>query len=262
MTIFSDLQRIRDIKPLIFNITNYVVMNNTANALLAIGASPVMACAIEEMEELAGISSALVINIGTLSTPWIDAMLIAGRAANRLHIPVVLDPCGSGASRFRTETAQMLIREVHPTIIRGNASEIRSLIQLETNVKGVDSNHTPDQVIDDARALSLLSGCVVSVSGEVDLIVSDACVARIANGHKMMASVTGMGCTASAITGAFAAINANSFEAATSAMSVMGVAGELAALHSTGPGNFQMHFLDVLYGMLESDFKQRINLTI
>lgn len=249
---YADIVKIRQDAPLVLNITNYVVMNNTANALLAMGASPVMACAVEEMEALVGLSGALVLNIGTLSAPWIEAMLIAGRAANRLNIPVVLDPCGSGATTFRTDTVQKLIRDIHPAVVRGNASEIRSLVQSGSGGKGVDSGHTPDQVLAEARALSLSAGCVVSVSGAIDLIVQGEQVARVAYGHPMMARVTGMGCTASAITGAMLAVNPSPFLAAVHAMGVMGIAGEQAAQLCQGPGSFQMHFLDVLYALQET----------
>jgi len=256
--IWNDIQRIRADKPLVLNITNYVVMNTTANALLAIGASPVMAHAIEEVEEMASLASALVINLGTLSAPWIEAMLLAGKAAGRRGIPVVLDPVGCGATQFRTATAQQMVREIRPAVIRGNASEIRSLLRAGPGAKGVDSRHTPDEVLDDARALSQAAACAVSVSGPVDLIVKGDDAVRIANGHPMMASVTGMGCTASAITGAFVAVNAAPLDAAANAMAVVGIAGELAAQRAAGPGSFQVGFLDALYGMQESDVVQRL----
>lgn len=258
--IWPNFQRIRAETPLVLNITNYVVMNTTANALLAIGASPVMAHAIEEAEEMTGLARALVINIGTLSSHWIEAMLKAGREANRRNIPVILDPVGCGATQFRTATAQTLMREIKPAVIRGNASEIRSLILSASGTKGVDSQHTPDEVLDDAQALSRSAGCVVSVSGAVDLIVEGNQVARIANGHPMMTKVTGMGCTASAITGAFVATNNSYFKAAVHAMAVMGIAGELAAGRATGPGSFQMNFLDALYCLQESDITQRLKM--
>jgi hydroxyethylthiazole kinase len=255
--LWQDIRKIRTEAPLVHNITNYVVMNTTANALLAIGASPVMAHAIEEVEEMVGLARALVINIGTLSRPWIEAMMKAGKEARRRNIPVVLDPVGSGATQFRTATAASLIKEIHPAIIRGNASEIRSLVTSGSETKGVDSRHTPDEVLDDARALSRSAECVVSVSGAVDLIVADDTVARVANGHPMMTRVTGMGCAASAITGAFAAINPSPFKAAVHAMALMGIAGEIAAERAAGPGSFQMHFPDVLHGVRESDIMLR-----
>jgi hydroxyethylthiazole kinase len=258
--IWQDIQRIRAEAPLVHNITNYVVMNTTANALLAIGASPVMAHALEEVEEMAGLARALVINIGTLSAPWVEAMLKAGKEARRRKIPVVLDPVGSGATQFRTATAQKLIQEIHPAVIRGNASEIRSLLRSGLGARGVDSRHTPDEVLDDARALSRSGGCVVSVSGPVDLIVEGDAVARVANGHPMMRKVTGMGCAASAITGAFAAVNPSPFQAAAHGMAVMGIAGEMAAERAAGPGSFQTSFLDALHCIQESDIKQRLKM--
>jgi hydroxyethylthiazole kinase len=258
--IWQDVLKIRAEAPLVHNITNYVVMNTTANALLAIGASPVMAHAIEEVEDMTGISRALVLNIGTLSAPWVEAMVRAGKEAGRRKIPVVLDPVGSGATRFRTTTSQMLLKEIRPAIIRGNASEIRSLVRPGTGAKGVDSVHMPDEVLEDARALSRSAHCVVSVSGPVDMIVENDDVARVDNGHPIMAKVTGMGCTASALTGAFAAVNPSAFDAAAHAMAVMGIAGEIAAARSAGPGSFQMNFLDALHCLQESDIAGRLKI--
>lgn len=260
--VWVDLTKIREVAPLLHNITNYVVMGTSANALLALGASPVMAHAIEEVEELVSLSNALIINIGTLSTPWIDAMILAGRKARQVGIPIVLDPVGSGATAFRTNTTLQLIREIQPTVIRGNASEIRSLSDINARTKGVDSLHSPDQVLDDARRLSRSEGCVVSVSGPVDLIVEGNRTARIGNGHSMMARVTGMGCTSSAVTGAFLAVNPSTFTAAAHAMAVMGIAGEMAAEQSPGPGSLQVQFLDALYQLQESDIEKRLKLTI
>jgi len=258
--VWQDILRIRTEAPLVHNITNYVVMNTTANALLAIGASPVMAHATEEVAEMAGLARALVINIGTLSAPWIEAMLAAGAAARTRGIPVVLDPVGCGATQFRTGTAQKLIEAVKPAVIRGNASEIRALLRADQVTKGVDSLHTPDEVLEDALALSRSAQCVVVVSGAVDLIVEGDRVARVANGHAMMTQVTGMGCTASALTGAFVAINAAPFLAAAHAMATMGVAGEIAAERSIGPGSLQLNFLDTLYGQQAADFARRLKL--
>lgn len=259
--ICANIQTVRSAAPLVLNITNYVVMNTSANALLAIGASPVMAHAFEEMEEMAGLASALVLNIGTLSSPWIEAMELAGREARRRGIPVVLDPVGSGASRFRTATAQRLIASVGPTIVRANASEIRSLIRSDGQTRGVDSRITPDEALDDAIALNKAIGSVISVSGPVDLIVDSGKIARVANGVPIMVKVTGMGCTASALTGAFAAVTPSAFDAAIAAMTVMGVAGEIAAGRSAGPGSFQVNFLDALHGLTESDLTRLARIT-
>ena len=255
-----DVQRIRSQAPLIHNITNYVVMNITANALLALGASPVMAHALDEVEEMVAIAQALVLNIGTLSPPWIEAMITAGRAARRKGIPVVLDPVGSGATALRTATAHRLIEEAAPAVIRGNASEIRSLALAERGTKGVESTHQAEETIAAAQSLARLARCVVSVSGATDVIVDGEAMVRVYNGHAMMPRVTGLGCAASALTGAFVAVNPSPFEAAAHAMMVVGIAGEMAAESSAGPGSLHVNFLDALYRLGEPDIKERLRI--
>ena len=256
--IWADIQRIRAEAPVVHNITNYVVMNTTANALLAIGASPVMAHAEEEVGEMTAIARSLVINIGTLSAPWISAMFKAGEAARRNAHPIILDPVGVGATTFRTATALELLAELAPAIVRGNASEIRALVYDERSTRGVDSAHASEDAAKAADALSARYGCVVVTSGAVDLISSGGMTSRVFNGHPMMPRVTGMGCTASALTGAFAAVNPSARDAAVNAMAVMGIAGELAADQARGPGTFLVHFLDALYLLSESDIRERL----
>jgi hydroxyethylthiazole kinase len=257
-SIWADIQRIRAEAPVIHNITNYVVMNTTANALLAIGASPVMAHAEEEVEEMTAIARSLVINIGTLSAPWIASMFKAGEAARRNARPMILDPVGAGATTFRTATARKLLAELAPAIVRGNASEIRALADDERSTRGVDSAYQSEDAAQAADALSTRYGCVVTTSGAVDLITSGGTTTRVFNGHPLMPKVTGLGCTASALTGAFAAVNASARDAAVNAMAVMGIAGELAAVHSPGPGTFLVRFLDALYLLNESDIRERV----
>jgi hydroxyethylthiazole kinase len=256
----ADLEKIRAGRPLVHNITNYVVMNTTANALLALGAQPVMAHAVEEVEEMAGLASALVLNIGTLSGPWIEAMKIAARAARAKGTPIVLDPVGAGATRFRTAAAMDLLAAARPAVVRGNASEIRALAAVEAGTRGVDSRHGSMEALGAARELAALRGAVISVSGAVDLIVGGGATAWVANGHPLMARVTGMGCTASALTAAFAAVNPSPLRAAAHAMAVMGIAGEMAAARSAGPGSFQVNFLDVLHALDENDIAQRLKI--
>ncbi len=255
---WNDLKHIREGSPLVHNITNFVVMNLTANALLAVGASPVMAHAAEEVEEMAGLASALVINIGTLSGPWVDAMFLAGRAARRKGIPIILDPVGAGATAYRTDTALRMLAEIPPAILRGNASEIRALARHEGGTRGVDAAHAVESVLDDAKDLSRRHGCVVTVSGPTDLIVHGDRILRVHNGSPLMARVTGMGCTATAITGAFAAVNPDAFRAAAGAMALMGTAGEMAAARAGGPGSFPAAFLDALAGIREEDVLGRV----
>ena len=170
--IWSSIERIRQASPVIHNITNYVVMNSTANALLALGASPVMAHAEEEVEDMVNIASALVINIGTLSEKWIKSMFKAASQARKRNIPIVLDPVGAGATDYRTRTARQLIEQVPPTIIRGNASEIMALQDREARTKGVDSMATSDRALAAARQLNQRYGSVICVSGETDYIVA------------------------------------------------------------------------------------------
>ena len=192
-SIWSSVKEIRENSPVIHNITNYVVMNNSANALLAIGASPVMAHAEEEVEEMVNIAGALVINIGTLSSHWIRAMFLAVEQAKKMNIPVILDPVGAGATSYRTSTAKELIKKVPPAIIRGNASEIIALMEEDAKTKGVESMASSHSAVDIARKLNKTCGSVVCVSGETDYIIYGDDVTKVMNGHPMMTKVTGMG---------------------------------------------------------------------
>jgi hydroxyethylthiazole kinase len=271
--VHSALERVRAARPLVHNITNFVVMNTTANALLALGASPVMAHAPEELEEMTALAGALVLNIGTLSGPWVGSMLLAGRAAAARGVPVVLDPVGAGASRMRTRATLDLLHEVRPAILRGNASEILAVAgaldaldarRLEAiaagagTTRGVDSAHSGRGVEEVARAVAVAAGCVVVVSGAVDTIADARRTAFVSGGSGLMPLVTGMGCTATALTGAFAAVVPDAFEAAVAAMAVMSAAGGAAAARSQGPGSLQMHFLDALYTLGRADLEAQV----
>jgi hydroxyethylthiazole kinase len=256
----TNLLKVREASPLVHNITNFVVMNNSANALLAIGASPVMAHAPEEMEAMDGIASALVINIGTLSKEWVEGMLIAGKTASKRGIPIILDPVGAGATPFRTKTCHRIIEECNPTIIRGNASEIMALISSDIKTKGVDSTESSERAVELAKTLAGKTGAIVSISGPKDFITDGQDILCINNDIPMMPRVTGMGCTASALTGAVAAICRDRLAAATSAMGIMAVAGEIAVPKAQGPGSFQMHFLDALYNMTDADIERLLKL--
>jgi len=255
-----DLNSVREKSPLIHNITNYVVMNNTANGLLAIGASPVMAHAIDEVADMAGIASALVINIGTLDAEWVEAMLIAGKTANAKNTPIVFDPVGAGATPYRTRVCKLIMEECKPSIIRGNASEIMALCNAGTQTKGVDSTDSSDIALDSAKALAKQTGAVVVVSGQTDYITDGTNVKTVQNGNPMMARVTGMGCTASAMVAAFAAVNPNMLDAATHGMAIMGIAGEIATHRSLGNGSLQVNFLDELYNINAETIKANIKL--
>jgi hydroxyethylthiazole kinase len=241
-----NLTELRARSPLVHNITNFVVMNYTANALLAVGASPVMAHAVEEVEDMTAIAGALVINIGTLSPVWVEGMKKAMAAAVRSGKPIILDPVGAGATAYRNVTLTELLNTASPTLIRGNASEILALAGVNVRTKGVDSTADSMDSLQAATSLSKKYGCVVSVSGATDVIVSGDKVAYIENGVALMTSVTGMGCSASAIAGAFCAVMPDAFEAAVSAAAMMGVCGEKAFEKASLPGSFQIAFLDAL----------------
>ncbi|MFA8300426.1 MAG: hydroxyethylthiazole kinase [Hyphomicrobiales bacterium] len=253
------VDKVRANAPLVHNITNYVVMNNTANALLAIGASPVMAHAIEEVEDMVNIASALVINMGTLSKHWVESMLLAGKAANAKGIPIVFDPVGVGATAYRTDVAKQIIQQCKPDIIRGNASEIMALNNANIATKGVDSTVSGDNALASAKTLAIDTGAVVVISGQTDYITNGKQVAMIHNGDPIMTKVTGMGCTATAILGAFAGTQDNMFYAAIMGMAAMGIAGERANKRSEGPGCLPRYFLNELYllnaNAIQSDLK-------
>ena len=240
---------VRTKSPLVHSITNYVVMNNSANALLSIGASPVMAHWKDEMEEMTAIAGALVINIGTLDTEWIEGMKAAGIAASRRGTPIVLDPVGAGATSQRTNAAWEIINLCHPTIIRGNGSEIMALVDADVKSKGVDSSASSDDALSAAKKLAADTGAVVVISGETDYITNGNDVYTVEGGDPIMTSVTGLGCTAAALTGAFAAVEPDPMVAATAAMAVMSLAGERAAVNARGNGSMQIHFLDELYNL-------------
>ena len=246
--LINDLVQVRTQSPLVHNITNFVVMNNTANALLALGASPVMAHSLEEVEDMTRIASALVINIGTLSPEWVAAMTAAGKAAQSKGIPVVFDPVGAGAT------------ECCPTIIRGNASEIMALSRSDRKTKGVDSTDASDAALDAAKEVALESGAVVVISGETDYITNGDSTEAVQNGNPMMARVTGMGCSATAVVAAFAAVNPDPLVASLHGMAIMGIAGEIAASQSKGNGSLQVHFLDELYCLDAETIRNHIRL--
>jgi hydroxyethylthiazole kinase len=243
----ASLARIRETKPLVHQITNYVVMNETANATLALGALPVMAHAPEEVEEMVALAGALVLNIGTLSSHWVEAMIAAGRAANAHGIPVVLDPVGAGATTYRTETAKRILDEVRVTVLRGNAGEVATLVGVDAEVRGVESIDAGGDNAELARRAGDALGLVASVTGPVDHVSDGATVVAIENGHPLMASITGTGCMSSALTGCFLAVNRqHPLEAAAEALVAFGVAGEDAARGAGGPGSFHVALYDAL----------------
>ena len=256
--LMRDLAILREKSPLVHNITNYVAMNFSANALLAIGASPVMAHAVEEMDDMVAIASALVINIGTLDAEWVRGMLTAGHAAHRMGKPIVLDPVGAGATPYRTETAWQIIRECRPTIIRGNASEIMALVNADVKSKGVDSSQSSDDALESAQQLAKTTGAVVVISGATDYITDGTRTEIITYGSPLMTLVTAMGCTASSMVGAFAGINPDPFEASLHGMAVMGICGERAVAKKAAPGSLLPNFVDELYAITPEQLGEHV----
>ncbi len=247
------LAAVRAQNPLVHNITNFVAMNSSANILLAAGASPVMAHAPQEVGEMTRLADALVLNIGTLEDAWIESMLLAGVTANGRRIPVVLDPVGAGATRYRTEAAQRIRQRVRTTVIRANYSEILALASAGGGARGVDSNQRLEEsAAEQVRRLAAEFACIVAVSGEIDLISDGARVFLVRNGHALMPRVTALGCGLSAVVGAWCAGIAPEdrpalLEATAAAFGFYGLAGEKAARSAAGPGSFFPAFLDALY---------------
>lgn len=245
----ASLERIKKSAPLIHNITNLVVMNSTANILLAIGASPVMAHSPAEVDEMTAMADALMLNIGTLQQDWLDVMIRAGQAANAKGIPVILDPVGAGATRFRTRAVNTLMAACSISVLRGNASEVLSLGSADIKTKGVDSSLAlSEEVVATAKAMALSRNCIIAVSGEKDCITDGKRVFRVGNGQPLMTRVTGIGCGLSAVAAAFCAVDpASPLEAVTAAFAFYGRCADLAITASDRPGSFYVAFLDRLY---------------
>jgi hydroxyethylthiazole kinase len=249
------LGRIRAHKPVVHSITNYVVMNSTANVLLAMGASPIMAHAAEEVEDIVAIAGAVVINIGTLSKSWIESMKTASRAAANLGKPFVLDPVGSGATKLRTDTARAIIETAVPTVIRGNASEILSLSPQGAKTRGVDSIHSMDDAIEAARGIATSLNTVIAVTGERDLVTDGKRSLIITGGHSLLGYVTGTGCAATVIIGAFLAEERDPMIATAAALAFFGLAGERAAAQVKTPGSFWVKVVDELYAITPEELE-------
>ncbi|GGZ36791.1 hydroxyethylthiazole kinase [Echinicola pacifica] len=260
-SIINNLITLREQSPLVQNITNYVVMNNTANALLALGASPIMAHAKQEVADMVNIVGSLVINIGTLDEFWVDSMMLAAKEASATNTPWVLDPVGAGATAYRNETITRLLA-FRPTIIRGNASEIMAMAKVNIQSKGVDSRHGSDEALAYGKQLSEETGAVVCISGETDYIIEGKRVCAIHNGHSLMGKITGMGCSATAVVAAFAAIEKDFFQATVSGMTIMGLAGEIASIKAKGPGSMQVEIYDALFSIDKEMILKRAQISL
>ncbi|MCM2295142.1 hydroxyethylthiazole kinase [Rhodoferax sp.] len=265
--LWADVLAVRAQRPLVHSITNLVVMNFNANVLLAMGASPVMAHAHEEVADMAAIAQALVLNIGTLEPYWINSMCQALDVASARAIPTVLDPVGAGATPYRNDSIKAILRQAMPTVIRGNASEIMSVAGMAAQTRGVDSSAAVADALQGARALSERSGGVVCVSGPLDHVLdAHGRHASLANGHEWMTRITGVGCSATALVGAFCAVQPDAWRATVAAMAYLGVVGEVATqavqAQGQGVGSLQMALLDHLQLLDETTFLSRLKLTV
>ena len=250
--IFANLSAVKEKSPLIHHITNYVTSNDCANIVLAIGGSPVMADDLEEVAEMVGFASALVLNIGTLNPRTIESMLVAGLRAKELGVPVILDPVGVGATKLRTNTAEKLIRELKPEVIRGNMSEIMVLAGQNVAIKGVDSiaDEQGSSII--AKRLAANLSCVIAITGKTDVVSDGRQVCLLNNGHRILADVTGTGCMTTSLVGTFCGVTKDYFTASIAGIIGMGIAGEIAQAslhHREGIGTFRARLLDSIYNL-------------
>lgn len=256
--IVSTLEKVRQQNPLVHNITNVVVTNFTANGLLALGASPVMAYAKEEVADMARISGALVLNIGTLSPYEIEAMIIAGKSANENEVPIVFDPVGAGATPYRTETARRIVDKLSISLLRGNAAEIANVIGEVWAIKGVDAGEGTGNRVELAQSAAKKLNTTVIITGKDDVVTDGQNTYIVHNGHSILTKVTGTGCLLSSVIGAFSAVENDLLLASVAALATYGVASEIAAKQTegAGPGSFQIEFLNQLSKVSSEDIRK------
>ncbi|MBM4287714.1 MAG: hydroxyethylthiazole kinase [Deltaproteobacteria bacterium] len=254
------LARLRQNQPLVHHLTNWVTIYDCAQVVKVLGGSPVMAHAREEVAQMTGLASSLVLNIGTLTMEFVEAMLLAARAANSRGIPVVLDACGAGATALRDEASLRLINEARMDIIKGNASEIARLSGAAVQTRGVDASEVHLDLAQTAQNLSRLRRSVVVVTGAQDIVAAPQTLYRVLNGHPFMGRVVGTGCMAASLIGAFAAVEPDLAAAAAGALVCFGVAAEVAAQTATGPANFKEKLFDALYHLDEATLRERMKL--
>ncbi len=250
---FGDLKKIRNTKPLVHHITNYVVMNVSANITLSLGASPVMAHALPEVEDMVSIAGVLYLNIGTLSDRWIESMLAAGKMANKKHVPVLLDPVGAGATRYRTETAKKILKEVKVDVLKGNAGEMQSLAGEKVLVKGVDS--TTSAGMGTAEALAKEYGLTAVITGQEDYVSNGSQSATVKNGTEMFSRITGAGCMLGSVIASFMAVQKDLFTSAIEGLVTFEIAGEKAAARTKLPGSFMTALIDEISLLNEDAYK-------
>ena len=260
------LENVRERAPLVHHITNYVTVNDCANITLSIGASPVMADDINEVEAMTSIASSLVINIGTLNSRTVECMIKAGKKANEVGIPVILDPVGAGATPYRTKVAKTIMDNIELAVIRGNLSEIKTLYGINTKTKGVDSLY--DTSIKDelekgkllAKDFSKRVGSIIAITGAVDIVTDGKMIYTVENGHKIMSKITGTGCMCSSLIGSYLGTHEDNLLAALSGVVSMGISGELAyesLKEGEGTGTFKVKLMDNIYNLSKEVIEKR-----
>jgi len=250
-------EKVRANRPLVHHITNYVTVNDCANITLSVGASPVMAHSRHEVAEMVAQAGALVLNIGTLDTRQVERMLLAGKKANELGVPIVLDPVGAGATKYRTRTSLRLLKEVDISVLKGNGGEIASLSGAGGQVRGVDSagiEGKPEYIV---REYAGKLGIVVAMTGPVDFVSDGKRTLRIDNGHPLMGRFSGSGCMAASVVGAFAAVAKDHLNTTAAALAAFGVAGEKAAVRYTTPCGVRQAIFDELYNLAPAELAER-----
>lgn len=260
--IVNALRRVREERPLLHQITNFVTMNDVANASLCIGALPVMAHAAEEVTDMAAKANALVLNMGTLSPDRLEAMLIAGHGANAAGVPIVLDPVGVGATDMRQVANQRILTELNIALVRGNVAEIGVLAGAGGTMRGMESIAGADDPIAVTRRLAQTHGLVAAMTGERDIVSDGERVVEVVNGHIWLTRVSGTGCMATAVLAAMAAVEPDTLVAAVAGLTAYGVAAELAAAEARGPASFKIAFLDQLYNLTDDDVLQGARLNV
>ncbi|SKA78414.1 hydroxyethylthiazole kinase [Caloramator quimbayensis] len=259
---------LREKNPLIHNITNYVTVNDCANITLAIGASPVMADDINEVKDMVSLASSLILNIGTLNKRTVESMIEAGKRANELNIPIILDPVGAGATKYRTENANRIIDEIKLSVVRGNISEIKTLYGLETQTKGVDASEPISSSRDElteikeiARNFAKKFNTICAITGATDIITDGKTIYSVTNGHKIMSKITGTGCMCTSLIGSYLGAADNYLLAALSGIVSMGIAGEKAFekmnKNDEGTGSFKTYLIDSIYKLSKEEIIQR-----
>jgi hydroxyethylthiazole kinase len=254
------MTKVRKTKPLVHHITNYVTVNDCANITICAGGAPVMSDAAKDIPEMVRLASALVLNIGTLRPRTVDSMIIAGKEANDIGIPVILDPVGAGATAYRTESVSKILNAIKVSVIKGNAGEIDVLAGTGGKVRGVDSMSEPIDCENTVKTLAKNTDTIVAMTGPIDYVTDGKKVTILKNGHNYLECVSGTGCMVSSVVGCYVGVHSVNVKAVSAAISVFSIAGEIAAINAKGPGSFKVGLFDSLYNLTEDDIDSKLKM--